>query len=57
MRYLTTVLLVVFLFTQILSLDFDNLFDLAMNKKAYINVLIAAICLISYQLEKKKNDK
>ncbi len=52
MKNIVTILLAVFLIIQILDIDFDYLFD-SLNKRPFINVLIAALCLISYQMEKK----
>ncbi len=53
MKNLLFILLIVFLITQILFLDFDNLLDWSVNKKNYISIFIALSCILAYQQEKK----
>lgn len=55
MKNIVTILLVIFVLLQVLNLDFDNLFNLTINKTVYINIIVAVLCLIGYLREKKQS--
>ncbi len=54
-RKITLIIAILILISQILFLDFDNLFDFQINRNAYIRVLFVTIvvCVI-FLLKNKK---
>jgi hypothetical protein len=54
MKNLVLVLLIILLITQILTLDFDHLFDFGINKRGYGQIAVVIFCLLAYLQEKKK---
>ncbi len=53
MKKVVLVLLLLVLVIQILFLDFDDIFNIALNKKAYIGTLVTLLAIIAYYFEKK----
>jgi hypothetical protein len=54
MKNITLILVIVFLIIQVLFLNFDNLTDFELNKRAYISILIGILLLFIIVKEKKK---